>query len=150
MIAIKLPIIAIPKVKPTSGELTIGINTFQSMPLFSVQTAAVFDHINTSILLPPAAKAAPHKPPIKAWLEEDGNPKAQVIRFQIIAPVSAQINISELILTMPVSTNPDEIVLATAVPEKAPTKLVIAASITACVGVKTFVATTVAIEFAVS
>src|SRR5688500_14415515 len=41
-------------------------------------------------------------------------------------------------------------VLATAVPHSAPTRLVAAARATACIGVSTLVATTVAMEFAVS
>ena len=41
-------------------------------------------------------------------------------------------------------------VLATAVPQRAPSRLVVAASATACIGASTLVATTVAMELAVS
>jgi hypothetical protein len=45
------------------------------------------------------------------------------------------------------STNPDEIVFATARPKNAPNKFVTAASMIACRGVSTFVPTTVAMAF---
>ncbi len=48
------------------------------------------------------------------------------------------------------STRPDAMVVATAVPKKAPMRLVNAASITAWRGVSTLVETTVAMELAVS
>ena len=48
------------------------------------------------------------------------------------------------------STNPLEMVLATARPKKAPKRLVTAASMMACRAVRTFVPTTVAMAFAVS
>ncbi len=48
------------------------------------------------------------------------------------------------------STKPEAIVVATAVPMKAPPRLVTAASMTAWRGDNTFVATTVAMELAVS
>ena len=83
-----------------------------------------------------------------AWLELDGIPKYQVIRFQMIPPSSAHTSTSEV--TIFVSTSPEAIVLATAVPTIAPNKLVIAARKTASRGLKTLVDTTVAIEFAVS
>ena len=35
---------------------------------------------------PTRATAAPAYPPINAWEDEDGIPKYQVIRFQVIAP----------------------------------------------------------------
>src|ERR1043166_8677797 len=97
-------------------------------------------------LLPEAASADPHSPPIKAWLELEGRPNHQVSRFQMMAPSKAQIMMSELMCTSLVSTSPEVMVLATAVPHIAPSKLVIAASRTACRGVRTLVETTVAIE----
>ena len=48
------------------------------------------------------------------------------------------------------SISPEEMVFATAVPHSAPSRFVPAAMATACFGVKTFVETTVAMEFAVS
>src|SRR5215213_4035927 len=95
-----------------------------------------------------AATAAPTRPPTKAWLELLGRPALQVTRFQTIAPTSAQIRTS-CDATFG-STSPDAIVDATAVPHMAPIRLVQAAITTACRGVSTRVATTVAIELAVS
>ena len=48
------------------------------------------------------------------------------------------------------STKPEAMVVATATPKNAPTRLVAAARMTACPGVNTLVATTVAMELAVS
>src|ERR1044071_7679546 len=60
------------------------------------------------------------------------------------------VHMSQPICTSFVSTSPEVIVLATAVPHIAPSRFVVAASNTACRGVRTFVETTVAIELAVS
>src|SRR3954469_20132430 len=65
-----------------------------------------------------------------------------------MAPTSAQIRTS--CEAMRGSTRPEAIVVATAVPHMAPTRFVQAAMTTACRGVRTRVATTVAIELAVS
>ena len=40
-------------------------------------------------LTPALAVPAPSRPPIRAWLDEEGMPSSQVIRFQLIAPISA-------------------------------------------------------------
>ena len=53
-------------------------------------------------------------------------------------------------MTTSVSISPLAMVFATAVPANAPTRFMLAASITACPGDSTLVATTVAIELAVS
>src|SRR5690606_34621975 len=50
----------------------------------------------------------------------------------------------------PASIRPEAMVLATAVPASAPTRFMVAARPTACIGESTLVATTVAIELAVS
>jgi len=68
----------------------------------------------------------------------------------MIPPSSAHRITCSVTLTTPVSTNPDEMVLATAVPQKAPIRLVTAASTIAWPGESTLVATTVAMELAVS
>src|SRR5699024_3109102 len=52
--------------------------------------------------------------------------------------------------TTPMSISPEAIVLATAVPTSAPMRFMLAASATACAGDSTLVATTVAMELAVS
>src|SRR5690606_31655623 len=97
-----------------------------------------------------AASAAPIRPPISACDEDDGRPSHQVIRFQTMPPTSAhRINWAPT-STTPMSISPDAMVLATAVPTSAPTRFMLAASATAWAGDSTLVATTVAIELAVS
>src|SRR5689334_1348231 len=88
-----------------------------------------------------AASAAPHKPPTSAWLDDDGRPHHQVIRFHTTAPSSAQMMTLDPTCTTPVSIRPEATVLATATPISAPTRLVAAARITAWPGVSTLVAT---------
>ena len=98
---------------------------------------------------PACAIAAPAKPPIKAWEEEEGIPNHQVSRFQIIAATSpanttgSVINSCFTVLA---------IVLATpcSLKIKNATKLKNAAQQTAWNGVSTFVETIVAIELAAS
>src|SRR4051812_24903877 len=75
-------------------------------------------------------------------------PNHQVIRFQMIAPISAARTVP--IVTTFTSTCPEPIVLATAVPINAPIKLHAAASAMAWRGVRTLVDTTVAIALAAS
>ena len=58
------------------GETTMNIRVF-SIPG------------KTIALAPPATNPAPIRPPIKAWLLEDGRPKYHVIKFQVIAPTNA-------------------------------------------------------------
>ena len=150
MTAIRAPIITRPSVKPARGELTIGTITFQKMPSFCVQCSAWRAQMSTSKLLPDAASAAPTRPPIRAWLEDEGSPNHQVIRFQTMPPLSAQIISWELTSTTSASIRPEEMVSATAVPISAPIRFITAASATACMGESTLVATTVAMELAVS
>src|SRR5690349_19893930 len=91
-----------------------------------------------------AARAAPQSPPINAWLELEGMPKYHVTRFQTMAPIKAHTRIWLVRLNVLVSTRPEAMVLATAVPQRAPNKLVKAAKSTACRGDNTLVETTVA------
>ncbi len=93
--------------------------------------------------------AAPARPPSRAWDDDDGRPNHQVIRFQVIAPSSAaQTTVG---LTTSGTMSPLEMVLATAVPTtKAARKLNEAAQSTANRGDRTRVATTVAMELALS
>src|SRR5436190_6435531 len=136
-----------PRKNPAMGDVNIGTITFQRRPLPSHQCSLLgTDQMSDSQLLPEAASAEPHRPPIRAWLELEGSPNHQVMRFHTIAPMSAQMMTSDVIATILVSTRPDEIVLATAVPHMAPTRLVNAAMITAWRGVRTFVETMVAME----
>lgn len=99
--------------------------------------------------IPPLATAAPRYPPRSACEELVGSQSHQVIRFQLMAPRSAQ-NIT-IGVTNDISIIPFPIVLATAVPTtNIAKKLKEAAQSTASLGERTRVATTVAIEFAES
>src|SRR5437868_1372080 len=112
-----------PSSNPRAGDAIMGTTTFHNNPLpFHQASWFGIDQIITFQLLFAPAKAAPHKPPIIAWLELDGRPNHQVMRFQIMAPISVQIKISDEIAFM--STRPEVMVLATAVPSKAPVRLV--------------------------
>ena len=64
-------------------------------------------------------------PPISAWLELDGSPRYQVIRFQVIAPTRPASTTSSVIVAG--STMPLAIVAATLIETNAPAKLSTAA-----------------------
>ena len=81
---------------------------------------------------PLAMIVAPSRPPISAWLLELGRPSHQVIRFQVIAPISAAATTTWVVVCS--STMPAPMVLATAVPAKAPMKLNAAAMSSAYCG----------------
>src|ERR1044072_8520115 len=102
------------------GAMIAGIGTF------SMRRAAMMADG------PSAAKAAPAAPPIRACEDEDGRPKYHVSRFQEIAPIRPEKTISSV--TMSACTMPVAIVAATASDRNAPTKLRIAASVTATRG----------------
>jgi hypothetical protein len=125
---------AIPK--PSIGETIISVNVFS--------TTAI-----TIALLPPAINPELIRPPINAWLLDDGSPNYQVIKSQTIAPISTAkitytVENSGCIIPFPT-------VGATTVPNtKGPIKFAMAAIVTACIGFRTRVPTTVAIEFAES
>ena len=96
--------------------------------------------------------AEPSIPPTSAWLELDGRPRYQVVRFQTIAPINPARMIfkpdsptKSRSLTMPLA-----IVAATLKEMKAPAKLSAAAQRTATRGERARVETAVAIELAVS
>ena len=92
---------------------------------------------------------APSSPPISACELDDGIPKYQVIRFQLIAPISApKITRGS---TIAVSTMPRPIVSATCRPKnRNAMKLKNAAQATAYCGRSTRVETMVAMELAAS
>src|SRR5690625_2531762 len=87
-------------------------------------------------LSPAPTMAAPMRPPKSAWDDEDGRPKRQVAMFQMIAPMSPARMKSGVIWTPPLPSLmiPPEMVLATSVERKAPTRLRIAAGGTAVLG----------------
>src|SRR6266850_481855 len=59
------------------GDSTIASSGFWRPPHFTTEN-------------PAAAMPAPTKPPIKAWEEDEGIPKYQVMRFQTMAPRRAE------------------------------------------------------------
>ena len=120
-----------PITKPRKGETIIGTITLGSTPLPSHQCAPPCHQMIEWTLPSDAASAAPQRPPTRAWLELDGRPSHQVMRFQMVAPSSALISRCEPTSTTPVSIRPEAMVAATAVPQRAPARLVTAASRTA-------------------
>jgi hypothetical protein len=125
-------------VNPMTGDATSGMRTLPTIPSICQSP------------MPVAASTAPSKPPMRAWLEEEGMPRRQVSRFQAIAPTSAA-----AMTTCPptpgwVLTNPSPTVWATAVPVRAPAKLAVALMPMAKPGFSARVLTLVAIALAVS
>ncbi len=121
---------------PMTGELIIGTSTLLKMPS------------SFSAPKPAATIVAPSRPPISACELEDGSARYHVIRFQVIAPMSAAATTAWVVVAS--STRPAPIVLATAVPANAPMKLNAVAIRIAWRGCRARVATDVAIAFAVS
>src|SRR5690349_23935440 len=102
-----------PRIRPAIGEVIIGTRTFQSNPLPSQKCSLLgSDQMMTCQLPSEAARAEPHRPPMRAWLELEGRPNHQVMRFQMIAPRRAQMIICEFSATTLESTRPEEMVLA--------------------------------------
>ena len=91
------------------GDVTSGTMTLFQMPG------------RLSWSAPAPTIVAPSSPPISAWLLELGRPSHQVMRFQMIAPISAAATIACVVLAS--LTRPAPMVLATAVPANAPMKL---------------------------
>src|SRR5207302_8777419 len=94
------------------------------------------------------ATPAPTRLKISAWLELDGNPKYHVTRFHTMAATSAEM--TSVCVDSSGGMMPLPTVVATAVPDSAPTKFSTPAISTARPGESTRVATTVAIALAVS
>src|SRR5688572_16120102 len=117
-----------PRMKPQAGDVTMGTMTFQRspLPLYHVSGSGT-DQIMTDQLFCAAATAAPQRPPMRAWLELEGMPKYQVMRFQMMPPRRAQMSTSLVMENTLESSKPEEIVFATAVPSIAPTRFVTAA-----------------------
>src|SRR5688572_14991350 len=101
----------------TRGATTAGISTFPRIP--SPKTASA----------PAAKNDAPTTPPIRACELDDGSPKYQVVRFQVIAPTRpAKITV---VVIAPASTTSLATVAATSSEMKAPAKFRMAAYATA-------------------
>ncbi|CAM5394743.1 hypothetical protein STANM309S_04713 [Streptomyces tanashiensis] len=98
----------------------------------------------------PPASAAPTMPPNRACEEEDGRPKYQVTRFQMIAPTSAAKRMPIPLSPVGVSMSPSLTVLATPLPMKAPARFMTAAIASAARGVSARVDTEVAMALAES
>jgi hypothetical protein len=125
-----------PSAMPSTGATKMKVPIFR-MPLITKDSG------------PPCTRAAPAKPPSRAWEELDGRPRHQVMRFHAIAPTRPAVITGSAIA--PGCTTPLPIVFATCRPKKnTAMKLKNAAQITALRGVSTRVDTTVAIEFAPS
>src|SRR5437899_8049802 len=69
-----------PRKNPASGDVTIGTTTLGQSPV---------SHFKTDQFPCPLAIAAPHNPPMRAWLELDGRPTNQVVMFHTKAAMSA-------------------------------------------------------------
>src|SRR5665648_1012492 len=127
------------RANPTSGESTIGMTTLSRMTFQCTVT--------------PDAMPTPVSAPISACDDDDGSANHHVIRFQTIAPMIAEStrirprcgDAASLMSMMPLP-----MVCATAVPSRAPTRLKIAAMISAARGVRALVETDVAIALAAS
>src|SRR5207253_1557386 len=102
----------------------IGSTTFGQRPA-AAPLASVIDQMSTPQLPLAVASAAPQSPPINAWLELDGRPSHHVRRPHAMAASSAHKTVS--MVTAVASTRPPLIVLATAVPARAPKRFQTAA-----------------------
>src|SRR5512133_273303 len=121
---------------PITGESTRGNRTLSTN----------LRHLNAPH--PACTTTAPASAPINACEELDGIPYHHVIRFQMLAPINTAKTI--VCVTSVGSVNPLAMVLATAVPVSAPTKLKTAATSTAVRSGKTPVETDVAMALAAS
>ncbi len=137
-----------PTANPITGEDTIGSTTFGHRPSAVCLTGSWTFQRNTDQWLRALASAAPHRPPMSAWLRELGSPSHHVSRPHRIAESSAASRV--VMVTNRVSTSPLPMVAATAVPMLAPMRLKTAAMMIACRAVSTRVETTVAIALAAS
>lgn len=125
-----------------AGAKTAGSNTLETT---TAKFTAPKDQVPTM--------AAPIKPPKSACEELEGNPRSHVNRFHNTAPIKPAKIIPGVMATPlgpPSLMMPPEMVLATSVERKAPTKFKIAASATAVLGLMAPVAMGVAMALAVS
>ena len=127
--------------KPTSGEATIGMTTFSTMPAHSTSPST-----SKSI----APREAPTRPPTRACDDDDGMPKYQVMRFHAMAPTTPANTMPRPLMPAGGWMMPLPTVLATAPPRCAPAKLPSAAMIRPVRGLSARVETEVAIALAAS
>src|SRR4051794_20913985 len=121
--------------KPTNGDSTIGMTTLSTI----VDQCTVV----------PDASAAPTRPPIKAWDDDDGIPKYHVRRFHAIAPTTAANTTTRPCVVSGVSMMlPTVFAIFTETSD--PARLNTAASASAARGLSARVDTDVAIAFAAS
>jgi len=126
-----------PSTKPTSGDSTIGIKILLTMPDQKMTPSGT-------------SNVAPTSPPNRACEDDDGIPKYQVIRFQMVAPTrpantrpSPATPLAGLMTSLPT-------VAATWPPRNDPIRLPTAAMASAIRGVSARVETEVAIALAAS
>src|SRR5438477_6861446 len=125
--------------KPSGGETTRLATCFRSA-----------DHL-TPLSPPAAAIPAPHRPPIKAWVELLGSPRYHVMRFQEMAPSRAAITTtSPGLIARVLAMVFDTLAWKNATVITAPTRLKTAARPTAARGESARVEIDVAMALAVS
>ena len=130
-----------PSTNPATGESTIGMTMLFTMP---------FQSTVPSMPKTVAQRVEPTRPPMRAWDDEEGRPKYQVMRFQQIAPTTPAKTTPSAARPVGSETTPLPTVLATLAPRWAPMKLPIAAMPSAMRGVRARVETLVAMAFAAS
>src|SRR6266536_1887459 len=123
--------------KPTSGDSTIGMTIFSTMPAQNTTPCG-------------ASRVAPTSPPNSACEDDDGMPKYQVTRFQTIAPTSPASTTPRPLVPAGGLITPLPTVAATLPPRNEPIRLPTAAMASATRGVGARVETEVAIAFAAS
>src|SRR5947208_8767331 len=125
--------------KPSGGEITRLATCLSNE-----------DHF-TPLSPPAAAMPAPHKPPMRAWVELLGSPRYHVTRFQEIAPSSAAITITRPgLMARVLAIVFETFAWKNATVTTAPTRLKTAARPTAARGERALVEMDVAIALAVS
>jgi hypothetical protein len=126
-----------PSTSPTTGDTSIGMTTFSTMP-------------PQSTCPPLASRVAPTSPPISAWDEDDGMPNRQVVRFHAIAPIRPASTTDRPGRPEGSVTTPLPTVAATLPPRNDPPRLPTAAMSSATRGVRARVDTEVAMALAAS
>ena len=119
-----------------SGDTAMGTTTLLTTPCQCTTLAAPM--------------AAPMSPPMRAWVEDDGRPNHQVIRFHVMAPIKAANTMTSPWVPDGVAMMPAPTVAATLVDTSAPTTFIAAAMSSATRGRKAFVVMETATALAAS